>query len=179
MIGGEIRNERFGFLADIIYIRLSADGTTPGPLFSTAEAEVTNFIGTFEGAYRVIASDGFNLDLLGGIRVWSVETKFSLGAGLLPGRVAKNAESWADPLFGMRARTDFGAGFFLTAWGNAGGFGVGSDLTWDVFGGFGYEWNDWLSTVIGYRHLEVDYDDDGFVYDVTQTGPLIGGALRF
>ncbi len=109
MIGGEIRNERFGFLADIIYIRLSADGATPGPLFSTAEAEVRNFIGTFEGAYRVVASDGLNVDLLGGIRVWSVETKFSLGAGLLPGRVAKNAESWADPLFGVRVRTDFGS----------------------------------------------------------------------
>ncbi len=75
------------------------------------------------------------------------------------------------PISGLR--------FFLTAWGNAGGFGAGSDLTWDVFGGFGYEWNDWLSTVIGYRHLEVDYDDEGFVYDVTQTGPLIGGALKF
>ena len=76
-------------------------------------------------------------------------------------------------------RVDFGSGFFVNAWGNVGGFGAASDLTWDVYGGVGYEWNGWLSSIIGYRHLEVDYDHEGFLYDVSQSGPIIGAVLRF
>lgn len=179
MLAGEIRNDRFGFLADIIYIRLSADGATPGPLFSSADANLSNFIGTFEGAFRVVDGDGLDIDLLGGIRIFSVDTKLSLAAGLLPARVAENTETWADPIAGIRARADIGSGFFVTAWGNVGGFGASSDLTWDVFGGVGYEWNSWLSSIVGYRHLVVDYDHEGFIYDVAQTGPIIGAVLRF
>jgi hypothetical protein len=34
-------------------------------------------------------------------------------------------------------------------------------------GGVGWEWSDWFSTVAGHRAHGVDYDDDGFVYDLT------------
>jgi hypothetical protein len=82
-------------------------------------------------------------------------------------------------MVGVRARADVGSGFYLTAWGNVGGFGAAADLDWDIFGGVGYEWNSWLSSIVGYRHLVVDHDHEGFVYDVTQTGPVIGGVFRF
>lgn len=179
MFAGEIRKGRLGLLTDIIYVHLSADGPTPGPLFSGVEADIKNFIGTFEGAYRVVDTDNLDLDLLGGVRVWSVRTELSFSPGILAARAAENTESWVDPMVGVRARVDVGSGFFLTAWGNVGGFGVVSDLDWDIFGGVGYEWNDWLSSIVGYRHLEIDYDDRGFLYDVVQTGPIIGAVLRF
>ena len=179
MMAGEIRFGRLGFLTDIVYVHLEADGPTPGPLFSGVEADVKNFIGTFEAAYRVVETDGVDLDLLGGIRVWSVRTELSFSPGVLAARAAENTESWVDPIVGVRGRIDVGSGFFLAAWGNVGGFGVVSDLDWDIFGGVGYEWNDWLSSIVGYRHLEIDYDDGGFLYDVVQTGPVIGAVLRF
>ncbi|HEY7688807.1 MAG TPA: hypothetical protein VH835_08950 [Dongiaceae bacterium] len=179
MLAGEVRNEQFGILFDIVYVHLSADGETPGPLFTGVDADIRNFIGTLEGAYRVVATENLKIDLLGGIRVWTVDTELSLGAGVLPARVAESKETWADPLVGVRARVDFGSGFFVNAWGNVGGFGAASDLTWDVYGGLGYEWNGWLSSIIGYRHLEVDYDHEGFLYDVSQSGPIIGAVLRF
>jgi hypothetical protein len=179
MFGGEIRNGRFGLLADIVYVHLTADGPTPGPLFSGVEADVKNFIGTFEGAYRVVDTESVDLDVLGGIRVWSVTSELSFSPGILAARTAENTESWVDPMVGVRARVDVGSGFFLNAWGNVGGFGVVSDIDWDIFGGVGYEWNDWLSSFVGYRHLEIDYDDAGFLYDVVETGPVIGAILRF
>jgi hypothetical protein len=60
-----------------------------------------------------------------------------------------------------------------------GGFGAGSDLTWDVLAAAGYQWNDRFSLVAGYRALGVDYDKDGFVYDVVQHGPILGAVFRF
>ena len=53
------------------------------------------------------------------------------------------------------------------------------EITWDVLGGVGYQWNDFLSVVAGYRALGVDYDNDGFVYDIVQHGPIVGVVMRF
>ena len=63
--------------------------------------------------------------------------------------------------------------------GGIGGFGVGSDLGWDLFGGVGYEVNDHISIVGGYRGLGVDYDDGDFLFDIVEHGPIISGVVRF
>jgi hypothetical protein len=60
-----------------------------------------------------------------------------------------------------------------------GGFGASSDVTWDVMGGVGYQYSDSVSFNLGYRALGVDYDHDGFVYDIVQQGPILGAVFRF
>ena len=60
-----------------------------------------------------------------------------------------------------------------------GGFGVSSEFTWDVMGGLGYQATDSFSLVAGYRAMGVDYRNDGFVFDVTQDGPILGAVFRF
>ena len=32
---------------------------------------------------------------------------------------------------------------------------------------------------LGYRYLDIEYDDDGYLYDVTQDGPMLGLVWRF
>ena len=48
--------------------------------------------------------------------------------------------------------------------GDIGGFGVGSDLTWQLFAGYSFDFSIWQSTLlhglIGYRGLAVDYTGD-------------------
>jgi hypothetical protein len=175
----EIRKGRVAFLADLLYMKLSADAATPGPFFSGADADVKSFIGTFEGSYRAVAAEQGHLDLLAGVRVWSVSTELSLGAGLLAAREREDSETWVDPVIGAQGRLNMGSGFYLTAMGNVGGFGAASDITWDVFGGLGYQASDWFAPVIGYRHLAVDYEKGDFLYDVEMSGPLVGGVIRF
>ena len=46
-------------------------------------------------------------------------------------------------------------------------------------GGGGYQFTDSFSAVIGYRAAGVDYENDGFVYDVVQHGPILGAVFRF
>ena len=67
-----------------------------------------------------------------------------------------------------------------------GGFGVGSDLTWNLVGLLGYEF-DLLgapATVLGgYRVLYQDYENgngsDKFAYEIYTYGPILGLKVVF
>ncbi|WP_234838832.1 hypothetical protein [Sinorhizobium meliloti] len=78
----------------------------------------------------------------------------------------------------MKGRISINEHFYLTSWALIGG-GASSDLVWDVMGGAGYQFNDSISAVVGYRAAGVDYENDGFVYDTVQHGPTIGLVVRF
>ena len=67
----------------------------------------------------------------------------------------------------------------MTAVGDIGGFGVGSDLTWQAIGTLDYAVNDRLELRAGYRALSVDYEDGKFLYDVLMQGPILGATYRF
>lgn len=45
--------------------------------------------------------------------------------------------------------------------------------------GVGYEFNDKISAVAGYRALGVDYSSDDLVFDVVQKGPILGLVGHF
>jgi hypothetical protein len=179
MVAAEARRGRFGLLADISYLSLSVEGDTPGTLFDGGEIESETLFATFAGAYRTLESDHVDLDLLAGLRLWYVETEIDLDAGLLPGQGVEDDEFWADPIIGLRANAALGHRFFLTGTADIGGFGVSSDFTWQVLGTLGYEFNDWFAARVGYRHLDVDYEDDGFLWDVAMSGPILGATFRF
>ncbi|MDX2463603.1 MAG: hypothetical protein QNK31_03750 [Porticoccus sp.] len=65
-----------------------------------------------------------------------------------------------------------------------GGFGVGSNFTWNLQGGFIWDATDYLSLVFEYRALSVDYSTgqvgtpNRFAYDTITHGPLFGLAFR-
>jgi hypothetical protein len=78
----------------------------------------------------------------------------------------------------MRGNYSLTPEIYLTGWGLVGA--GGADIDWDVAGAIGYRFNDRISSVIGYRALGVDYsNDDGFVFDVVEQGPILGMVVRF
>jgi hypothetical protein len=50
---------------------------------------------------------------------------------------------------------------------------------WDAMLNLGYQWTPMFSITVGYRYLDVDYDEDDFLYDVSQQGLLFGLSWRF
>jgi predicted transcriptional regulator len=86
---------------------------------------------------------------------------------------------WVDPYVGLRGRYNVTDKVYLGARGDIGGFGVGGDLTWQVFGGLGYVINHWIVIEGGWRHLSVDYDDDEFALDVDFSGPTVSVGFIF
>jgi len=179
MLAAEARRGRFGIVTDLNYLSLSTDGDTPGPLFGDVDVDTSTFFATVAGFYEVLPGERIRLDVLAGARVWYVDTEIDLSAGLLPARSVEDDEVWADPVVGLRWRGNLGRGFFLAGAADIGGFGVASDFTWGLLGTLGYQFNDWLSARAGYRRLEVDYEDDGFVWDVELSGPIVGATFRF
>jgi hypothetical protein len=177
---GEARKGRFGVVMDVAYTDIEMEDPTPGPLFSTVKSRTKSWIVSAAGLYRLAERDRAFLDVIGGMRYWSVDSELSLGAGFLGPRGISNKEDWVDPLMGVKGLMPIGQSkFFVSGFFAIGGFGVGSDFMWDANINLGYQWTKRFSTTFGYRYLDVDYDDDGFLYDVAQDGLILGLSWRF
>ena len=180
MLVGEARKGRYGMIMDIIYTDIEFEESTPGPIFSSVSSQTKSWIVSAAGLYRLTDMEKGSLDILGGLRYWSVESKLSLGAGLRPAQQVTNKEEWFDPFIGIRGLSQLGQSKFYTSGAFLlGGFGVGSDLMWDASINLGYQWTKGFSTTIGYRYLDVDYEKDAFLYDIAQDGMTIGLFWRF
>jgi hypothetical protein len=46
-------------------------------------------------------------------------------------------------------------------------------------GAVNYQWSENLFFSLGYRHLHVNYRDDGKRLDFNQSGPMLGATLKF
>ena len=102
------------------------------------------------------------------------------GLGLLAGRSISNRESWVDPAVGVKGRAPFGnSRFYFDGGAGIGGFGVGSRLAYEINLNIGYQWTKSIGTTIGYRMFDVDYENDGYVYDVRQQGWQLGLSWAF
>lgn len=69
----------------------------------------------------------------------------------------------------------------LSLRGDIGGFGIGSDFTWQMTALLGYRFPLFgadATAAIGYRILDQNYDD-GFEWDMTLHGPVLGLGIRF
>ncbi|MGI9373161.1 MAG: outer membrane protein, partial [Hyphomicrobiales bacterium] len=136
-------------------------------------------LGTVMGTYRAIDTGKARVDAMAGLRVSSVE--LSVGAALSSGTASRSARAkstWVDPAIGVKFGYDYSENLSLTGWGIVGGFGAGSDLFWDVFGGAEYYFNDQLSALVGFRGGGTDYKSSNLVYDVTNWGPMLGLGLK-
>ncbi len=179
MVAFEAQNDRLTILADMQYLSLDIDEGTPGPLFGGVNVGSRLFIMAMMAGYAPVANETMRLDILGGFKFWDVSADASFRAGVLPGQSFKGGASWFDPTVGARAVFFLSDQFAARILGNVGGFGVGSDSSWEVMATVGYQLNDSVSLVAGYRHLEIDYDDDGFVWDVEFSGPIAGLSIKF
>ena len=97
-----------------------------------------------------------------------------------------NDLEWVDPVVGARIRHQMGPGKDLRLEGDVGGFGAGSEFSWQVVGTYGFDVNCFgkpLHTVVGYRALAVDYSENGRFgkngLDVVQHGPVMGITLTW
>jgi hypothetical protein len=188
MLVTEIHNGTWGVFGDLIYAKTKSDETISRRILGVpttlgASVETSSLTATVMGEYRAYATPSVTVDLMGGARIWSVDNdinaRLTAGGPPLIDFSGSDGSTWVDPIIGAKARFNTDSPWFFTGWGMVGGFGAGSKVTWDAMGGVGYQWNDRLSTVGGYRALGVDYADGGFVYDIVQHGVFFGAVMQF
>jgi hypothetical protein len=183
----QARYDRFTVAGDLFWVKLSDDGPMPrGLLAEKYDLTITNLMLTGVVGYSILYESNMNLDLVVGARYWSVDNDLDFkGAGTLgpplslQGVSLDQNEGWVDPLVGVKGTVDLSESFFLTGWALVGGFDVSSKYMWDAMGSVGYRFNDWSAATLGFRALGVDYENDGFEYDVIQYGPMMGATFRF
>jgi hypothetical protein len=181
MTVADVRRKRFGLLTDLFYISLTSDqkGTPIGTSYSGFTANSKTFFLDPEAYFRVLDGDVLSVDALAGFRYWHLNNNLQLLPAALPGVTVGQTQDWVDPLLGARFRLNMRKGFFATLKGDAGGFGVGSQVTYQIYAGVGKEFKRKFSTIVGYRYLDVDYQNGGFVDDTHMSGPIIGLNLHF
>ncbi|MCB2226032.1 MAG: hypothetical protein KQH53_05080 [Desulfarculaceae bacterium] len=180
MLLGEVQRGRLGFVADVAYTDIESSNSTPGPFFSSADTRSKTLMISGSLFYRLLEKQRGFLDVFGGARYWSLETDLSLTGGVARPRNLSHSESWTDPLVGLKGLLPLGGSkFFLSGFALTGGFGVGSDFMYDLNANLGYQLTETFALTFGYRYLYVDYENDGFKYDVTQQGPILGFSWRF
>lgn len=178
MAVAEARYGRFSLSADLLFLKISTDRTTPlGIVANQIQLGAKTFEFTALAGYSVIETPTAQLEIVAGARVWSVEETLSFNGGALSGLWLEDSASWVDAMGGIKGRANLTPKVYLTGWALAGGGGADSD--WDVFGGVGYEFNERISGVLGYRAIGIDYQDGPFLFDVVIQGPVLGAVFRF
>lgn len=174
----EARYDRFSLLADVMYGKLSAGGATQHEVLSQRVNTTSESFSGFLGAgYGILQSSEGHLDLIGGGRVWHASTKISLEGGVLDGRGERDSATWVDAVAGLRGRYALNEHWYLTGWGI---IGAGeAKLDWDATAALAYQFKTNFSAVFGYRAMGVNFNRNGFVYNVIQQGPILGLSYRF
>ena len=170
MVTVEARSPTWAVAFDGIYMDLGkdAESSETGVSLYQAALELTAFRRV--GPWAEVLAGG-RLNLLG------AELEGPLGT------VAETDESWLDPFVGVRLSAPFGEGWSATFRADIGGFGVGSDLAWQVHSTVEYRLSPSLGLTGGYRVLSSDYETgsgaDRFAYDVRTFGPELGVVIHF
>jgi len=175
----EARRNRWLMLTDLQYSNLGTERPTPRGLFSDATAEFKTFILDPEVGYRVAsnAEKGRSLDVLGGIRIWHLRANLELDPGRLSARSGSRSKNWVDAVGGVRGRYAVTKRIVLIGKADLGG--GGSQFTYQLFGGAGFNVSRTVSLIAAYRLLHVDYDKDNFLFDMGLSGPVLGASFRF
>lgn len=162
------------FFGDLTYSSSSRSGRVPPGV--AASGKLTMRSATLAAGKRLQAGPQTTLDLLGGARFWSIDG--SVSVPLVGVSVAPEA-NFTDPILALRANTQLSPRWSLLAYADAGGFGVGSDVTWQAAVTANYQISDHVYLSGGWRHLYVDYNNSGADFEGSMTGPVVGATFRF
>lgn len=202
-----------GFYTDFVFTKLgftAAQTTernpTAGLRITSASASLTYqmFIvepGAVFELFRRRSADGSMTALDGavGLRYWnnSVVATFGANFDILQsdnqqsfGIAVARADTvqWVDPVFGLRIRHQLTPHQEVSLRGDIGGFGLGSQFTWQALGSYAYNWQlqsgSRIAAFVGFRALGVNYVSpsggiNAFGINEVLYGPFVGASYRF
>jgi hypothetical protein len=195
----EVGYDRFSFFLDAFGgTARPTSNVTVGPrqgLSGTADVTMNFVFFEFGPAYRVLQwpLDGpgrpISIDVLAGGRFMYFYNSISLrGSEEAFGRDASSTSEWVDPFVGGRFSVPLVGDLDVVFRGDIGGFGAGSELAWNLIGGFQYRlaWAPFgarTSVAAIYKALDFEYQSgsgpDAVVTDLNERGPALGLVFDF
>ncbi len=181
--------DRWGLIFDGMYVHVEGDELTGSSAFPQVDLVIEQAIFDLGGGYRLVDDPVGNgdtnlhlrFDLLGGARVQYLRQDITLSPGPDPG----GDKVWVEPFIGGRVSLYIDRRWAVVVRGDVSGFGIGdaSDLTWNLVAGVGYQFTNLFQLRVGYRVLDIDYEDGSgfskFGFDATMHGPWLGFTFTF
>jgi hypothetical protein len=181
MASYEVRKDKWSFLTDVIYLGMSGGETVgDGRVQTTFDEEFTAWLVSFYGGYNTIDTGRVTLDVIAGMRYFSLDVDASITLegplGINPSIPLSPSAEVYDAVIGIKGRVDINENWYIPYL-----FDIGagdSDLTWQGQASIGYRfgWGDVLAT---YRYIHYEKDGLTLVEDFDLYGPKVGVVFHF
>jgi hypothetical protein len=160
---------RWGFFADIEYISLKGTGSGQVP----TELRLDTLIGELDATYS--PSRDSNLWFVGGARMFDVGQSL-----LISDRPAlETSITVVDPIVGAVGSWALGDSWLFRMRGDIGGFGVGSEFTYQLMMELQWQISDTVGLPFGYRVLSYQIRKDSSWLDTRLSGLFLGLNFTF
>jgi len=157
----------WGFFTDLNYIVLDMDD-------GAIDIEFTEILWELAGFYR-FTRGVHTIDGLAGLRYSSMDVDLDFPG---PALDTDQRKDWVDPFLGARWDWMVAEKWTTKLRGDIGGFGIGSDITYNLVGLVDFKPWQHVSLFGGYRVLYQDYStgsgNNKFAFDATMHGPVLG-----
>ncbi len=185
-IGGmlylEAGTQKWAITSDLVFMNLENE-VTPSTLLHSGTVAANQGIWEAAGLYRILPF----LEVGAGGRLNHLKTKMDVRRNVLPAGTEEvqkdHSATWYDPILITRLTADINDKWLFQFRGDVGGFGVGSDLTWQLQAYAGYRFTKVFQLTAGYRILSTDYDKATdkaeFIFDLDEFGPVIRLGFNF
>ena len=182
MLYAEASNDKWAIGSDLLYMSL-AQGVKPGLVIGSGEFTAKQFAWEVSGLRKVtpwleLGVGGILNSLTSGVDI----KQNNLGGGTTS-KSKEITQTWFDPMLIARVKSKAGEKFIYQFRGEIGGFGIGSDLAWQMQAVAGYQFSKLFSITGGYRIISLDYETGSgqnfFKYDVDTSGPTVRFGFQF
>jgi hypothetical protein len=178
----EVHNEKWAFASDFVYMSLNQE-VTPGKVLNSGTVKAKEIIWEPAGFYRIFTF----LDIGAGGRLNNIKTETDVRRNVFPAGTEElagnHSKTWFDPILITRLTADINDKWLFQFRADIGGFGVGSDFTWQLQAYAGYRFSKLFQLTAGYRILSIDYDKgadkERFIYNMDTFGPVIRVGFNF
>jgi hypothetical protein len=178
----EANTDKWAITSDLVYMNLNQE-ITPGVILNSGTVGAKQTIWETAGLYRVLPF----LELGAGGRLNYVQTSADLRINAIPAgtveATGRHHKTWFDPVLIARLSTDIKDKWLFQLRGDLGGFGVGSDFTWQLHASAGYRFTKLFQMSLGYRILSTDYksgeEPKEFIFNVNEFGPEVRFGFNF
>jgi hypothetical protein len=184
MIAAEAHKGNWGIMGDLVSATLQNSGSVPveGGAATVADKvtlQQTILTGAF--TYTLANTKDAYVDALLGVRAIDVTATLN---GNLDGTPDKKSiskkTSTVDPIIGAKGRYRIAdSTWYIPFYGDIGGGGGTTDLTWQVMAGIGKTFNKVVDASLTYRALYYDMKDGGVLQKTTMLGPQVAVTFKF
>src|SRR5262245_57256590 len=161
-------------LSDLTFTKLGVDETV-----SSSEIEIDSVLvwASLAAGYAILDAPGGRVQVFAGARYTLVDND-GRSSGVINASSSR-VDDWFDPIVGFDARGQLAERWSVDLLANVGGFGVGSDLSYEIMPRVSYAWNEIITLHAGYRLLSMDFDSSNLTYDVRESGWILGVGFNF